>query len=172
MIYFDIDVCSTIQYTKLLEYIFRTCNKVSFHFPNFENTFENPKEIKLGKNGTVNQEYVEYLNKNHELISLCFQRGGKKYVAHTYMGAKFRYNTQVIDVNLFPKLKEMIKKVHIFEWQYPNLPEDLCFFADNKCRFYSVAHEHEFFICNETKEDLKFLSENHFEYIVKSQKSF
>lgn len=29
----------------------------------------------------------------------------------------------------------------LFNWRYPYFPEDLCFFKEHKCWFYTVAHE-------------------------------
>ena len=120
----------------------------------------------LKNDGTINKEYVNYLNKNQKILSLCFKNGGNRHIANEYVNAKFRYTTQIIRAKLFPEIKSMIKSTHIFEWQYPNMPEDICFFKGTLCRFLSTAHENEFYICNETKEDKLFLSKIKVEYSI------
>lgn len=165
MIYLDIDTCTEAQYSELLKYIFNICNKVSFHFPNFENTYESPRKIKYKNNGSLNEEYVRYLKKNEEIISLCLNAGAKKYMANDYVGYSFRYNTQVIVSKLLPEIKKLIKMHHIFDWQYPALPEDLCFYEDETCRFGSIAHEREFVIYHETSSDISFLTSKQFKFI-------
>ena len=166
MVYVDIENCSHNQYNDLINYILKICNNIYFHFPNFKNNSDYWK-INYDNNGNINQDSVLYLRKNQKLLDLCYKMGAKKYVSYEYLTTRLAYKTQIINVELFPYLEQLIRKHHIFQWQYNVLPEDLCFFKNDKCRFFSIAHEHQFMIFNETKDDISFLSNGKFEYLIK-----
>lgn len=43
----------------------------------------------------------------------------------------------------------------LFNWRYPYFPENLCFFKDNYCWFYSIAHEEYAYIYIKSLEEVK-----------------
>lgn len=165
MIYIDIEHCDECKYFELLNYIFQQCNWVTFHFPNFMN--KGSLDIRLDDRGNKNLEYGEYIKKNELLIAASLKHGGKKIITKTYNDVSLAYNTQVITVKLIKEIKEQLLQHHIFEWMYPNLPEDICFFKDNCCRFVSETHEGVFFIKNEKNDDIVFLRQHGFDHMIR-----
>lgn len=49
---------------------------------------------------------------------------------------------------------------NIFDWNGQNLPEELCFYKNNKVWFSCIYHERLLFIYNETKNDIDFLKKS------------
>lgn len=45
----------------------------------------------------------------------------------------------------------------LYSWQYPIMPEDLCFFQGERCYLKSVAHENLCFLYDDGKETKKAL---------------
>ena len=163
MLYLFIQDCEKGKYEIVLKYIFSLCNKVSFHLPNFCSSGD--YDIKYNNNGEKNFEYIEYLQKNRKITDLCFQKGAKRYTSNKYVGEKLAYNTQIVSVNLFSELKSLFLKHHLFEWKYPDLPEDVCFFFNEECKFQSVAHDGDLIMYKETKKDIDFFDLNGIEYM-------
>ena len=165
MVYIDIENCDREKYLELLRYIFRECNQVTFHFPNFTNT--GCVDVRLTNDGETNAEYVEYLARNAMLIRSCLNSGGIKKTTKVYNGVKLAYNTQMIQANLSESIKVLLKRTHLYNWLYPDLPEDVCFFRNGLCRYLSESHEQIFIMCNEKKEDIDFLKNMGFSFRIK-----
>lgn len=169
MIYVDLS-CTTNMYNNLLQYIFSCCNYVSFHMPNFNQSNTDSSYIMLNNNGEINVDYNEYVSRNDKLLKLCEKNGAIKYISKSYMGMRFGYVTQIYYVKLFNELKEYVCAKHLFDWNFEDLPEDLCFFSNKLCRFATVSHESQFVIYNEVPADKDFLIKNKFSYFIKKDK--
>ena len=52
----------------------------------------------------------------------------------------------------------------IFDWNGNNLPEELCFYRNNKKWFTCICHENLLFISDENNDDIKFLEQNHINF--------
>lgn len=65
---------------------------------------------------------------------------------------------QVVFYITAPEAKQVLKRVAgLFDWINPDYPQDLAFFKENKCWFYSVAHEKMASFVRATDEDVAFL---------------
>ena len=167
MIFVDITSCSHEIYEKFLEYIFITCDMVSFHFPNFQN--QGVGNILSDHAGGLNKEYAEYLDKNKKLLSQCMRYGAEIKVSNVYDGRKLGHNTKVLRTKLSDFLKLFISKYHLFDFLFPDLPEDLCFYKNGVCRFSSISHEEIFVVQNETKSDLDFLKAHGITHFIRKK---
>ena len=95
------------------------------------------------------------MDEKQKLLRELFAHGATQQKSNIYQDIKLGYETQIIKVKLYPELIERFKRYHLFEWLWWNgLPEDPCFFSQQKCRFVTVSHEETFYICDERKENL------------------
>lgn len=67
-------------------------------------------------------------------------------------------NVDVCVYRTAPAVKEFLNTVDsVFDWDYPNRPEDLSFFYHNECWFGSSAHEKYMFM-KDSRQNRKFLT--------------
>ena len=157
MIYFYFGDVQREKYVKFLNYIASVCDKVSFHIPNFDEDHELRK-------GIISKEYKKCIRNckwlTDKIEEDCIERRiSKEYVTTYYDG-----DTDVWILELTDKVKSIIQDSGDFKkWQYPDYPEDLCFYkkGSSKCWITTVAHEEEEPWCmfDETAEDIKMLEE-------------
>jgi len=55
-------------------------------------------------------------------------------------------------------LSSLLSVKSLFEWDWPLLPQDLCFYRKNQCWFKSVSHERLALLIKPTKFDIDFFS--------------
>lgn len=67
---------------------------------------------------------------------------------------------KIIFYKTHQEAREILKEVSFFnDWTRPSYPQDLAFFKQNVCWFYSVGHENISAVVNATDEELIFLSQ-------------
>ena len=145
------------KYNNLICHFLNECDEVSFQLPGVDS------------NGLPLTDlfWRTYHNKTQRFMQDCLKHGGKKTCSNYYQGMKLGQYSLIINVKLFSTLKQMIMNTHLFEWLAHNgLPEDICLYANKTLRIFTCSHESDFFICNENKDDIKFLSDNQFEYRI------
>lgn len=74
-----------------------------------------------------------------------------KTESFSYLGYKYGHlcKTFVVSTSDIVTCKKfLLRAKSIWDWQYPKLPEDICFFKNGKCIFRSVAHERLVFFDN------------------------
>jgi hypothetical protein len=81
----------------------------------------------------------------------------RKFVFKDYLGTEYMFyetgrKKEIIFAHFDESLLPELKKVKgLYDWQVPNLPEDLCFFKNGYCFLRSVAHEKLCFIYSNDK---------------------
>ena len=141
-----IDLNNKTTYNDILSYILKICDEISFHFPILE-------EKEYTNIQDLSEDYMKYESQKKELLSDLFKHGAKQEIGNIYQGIKLGYNTQIIRVKLYPRLIELLRKNHLYDWVWWNaLPEDPCFFCKKECRFMTVSHEEIFYVCNNKKD--------------------
>lgn len=88
----------------------------------------------------------------------------KNIVYHPDTGTSFQ-NSNIIFFECNKYTQNVLQKVNsVFDWNGQNLPEELCFYRNNKKWFVCVCHEKYLFIHNETEADKSFLQEEKIEF--------
>lgn len=142
-----LDLSNQKKYDCTIQYLFKECDEVTFHFPILDKKTHNIPELA--------DDYKLYLSERQKFLNELFSHGAKQYTSKTYLDSKLGFETQIIRVKLYSKLIEKFKSQHLFNWLWWNgLPEDPCFFSGGKCRFVTVSHEEMFYICDENKDGL------------------
>lgn len=147
MNYAHLDLSDKSKYNYLLDYIFRECDEVTFHFPVLE-------EYKYVNSEFVS-EYKKYMDEKQIFLNELFYHGAKQEKSKVYQGIRLGYYTKIIRTKIYPELIDKFKKHHLYDWLWWNvLPEDPCFFSGEKRRFLTVSHEEIFEVCDAKRDHL------------------
>jgi hypothetical protein len=127
------------KYEALIEYAYVRCDAFSFRLPHLS-----------GYDG-----YKERVMPVLEKL--------RPYVIKQYTGTEYFWSTgveaDIYVVSLAEELKDtLLSHSRLFDWQYPEAPEDLCFISKGKCWLSCIAHEDLCFIytdCAVEKEIIK-----------------
>lgn len=126
------------NYKVFIDYASKTCNCVSLVFE---------------KDEYSNDEY--FFQEEYRSISGCIIRK-ENGIVHPDTGSCF-YNADVLFLELDKSVVSLLKQASdIFDWNGTNLPEELCFYRDEKVWLTCVCHEKLLFIYNESFDDLNF----------------
>ena len=140
-----LDLTDEKKYAYILKYLLKECDEVAFHFPILDEKSYNTKELAV--------DYKLYIDEKQNFLKELFAHSAKQHKSRTYLDSKLGFETQIVQVKLYPELIERLKSRHLFEWLWWNgLPEDPCFFSGGECRFVTISHEEIFYICDEKKE--------------------
>ena len=66
-------------------------------------------------------------------------------------------------------LHHLLSAKSLFEWDWPLLPQDLCFYRMSHCWFYSVSHERMAIVTAPTQQDITFFKQLD---IISNEKSY
>lgn len=164
------------QYDNLINWAIQQSDVFTFHIPKLECEFYNMsnqtltdfKNIEHRYNNTIDSpDYLQY-RKNIEPILLRFSPYLiARYYDVNYAGSSYGYGLEIHVMNSTSQCKSLIldqKHKGLFGWLEPDLPEDLCFYAKNKCVLKSIAHEKLCFIYCNNKQISNLLYENHINF--------
>lgn len=111
--------------------------------------------------------YVNYYGKGYTKMMKHFKKALQPYQVKSrtnpsWPGTLSTYcpNTtyKVVFYNNSPEAKEILKQVtKLSDWSCPTYPQDLAFFKENQCWFYSVGHEKIAAIVHATEKDINFV---------------
>lgn len=131
------------RYNALIIYLYNCCDTLSFLIPDYDYA----EDIKYEDNIELFMSAIEpYIIKNYQSNEYCGSKTGGKYnIYHV-----------TFDENVIGPL---CAGLHLYNWIYPYLPEDLCFYKEGKCYLSSVAHEKLCWIYTEDEDEIKALKE-------------
>ena len=132
------------QYDDLIKYCLQTCDYFMFVTCNYDFLDDYPAKMENFKNKLKNLFVKERSNPIWPSTESLDDR-------HTYNICFYKCNSNAFNILKAPG--------GVFEWLYPNYPEDLSFFRGNECFMYLSAHEKELWFKNETDEDFSFFKE-------------
>lgn len=129
------------QYDDLIEYCLRTCDYFMFVICNFD--FTDDYNVKMEK---IKSKLSDLFVK---------ERSNPIWPSTESLDDRHKYN--ICFYKCDAKALELLKAPGgVFEWRYPDYPEDLSFFRGNQCFMYLSAHEEELWFQNETDKDVDF----------------
>ena len=83
---------------------------------------------------------------------------------------KYGSNVKEININVYKVCDEvkqyLMEPQGLFNWKYPNYPDDLCFFKDGYCWFNIVAHENVAFIHLKSEDEIKEIKRMGFKFSI------
>ena len=158
MLSIDLNLLTKEQFIELVNYIYKRCDRFSISIPNFQQKGCGDK-MKMNKFFRVYMETIKPIYDDIE-PHVIYKRITKKY-----MNSKYSHVMEVKVAKLYKGFKQILLENGCFwNWQYPDMPEDLCFFLGKKCWMLTISHEEVCFIYEETKEDIEMLEKNNILY--------
>jgi len=138
------------QLEEFIDYLYSKCNKFLMALPNFDRTRYQQNEM--------NDSYKKYLKKVKPICDDIEPYVIYRYTTKNYITARSKYIVDAILVKFYEGFKSILLESGGFhKWLYPDYPEDLCFFEDEKCWFFTTAYESKFYIVEPTDEDIKMI---------------
>jgi len=136
-------------YSSLVIFLFNCCDVVTFNLPKFSEkriTEKNRKYFPNQKLGIFphaeDEEFNNYKQKIEKLITPINHRIIRCYDDVEYCGSIRGYNAEIYNVSfLADTIGFFMQAISLYNWLYPNLPEDLSFYKKGKCFLRSIAHE-------------------------------
>lgn len=138
------------KYYLLLDYLFSKCDVFTFHLPDKFNEFISENNIEYfpwcNLNTYVNsidsKEFEEYKNSIEYRVREFRRFFIKEYIDVEYAGNIYGNKMEIKVIRFDESLLGALKATSgLYDWQYPKMPEDLCFYSQGKCFLRSVAHE-------------------------------
>ena len=164
------------QYHKLIDYLFSKCDIFTFQVANYYQeylTYKNTKYfLHCDLNNYTNEEdcdqYIEYKTRIMKYIDQFKNFFIAEYVDVEYIGyGVSTYKREIKVVKLDKSLVDILKTTNgLYDWKFPNMPEDLCFYSKGKCLLSSVAHEGLCFIYADTEETVSAIKEIGLDYVL------
>lgn len=156
------------QYYSLISYLFKRCDMISFCLPNFglnivteKNKQAFPPHTPMGlyeKNEDF--DFEAYKNKVLEYMK---DSGIPNYIIHEYEDVEYcesirAYLSKIYYVSFVEDtIGFFMVSQGLFQWKYPELPEDLCFYRKGKCFLRTVAHENICEIYEDNVDEIRYL---------------
>ena len=150
------------SYYRLIDYALMRCDVFTFHVPNYnkicvtEKNKECYPEYDVGyvKTDESNDDFIIYKNNVASKIEPLQKSFIHNYYDVEYMGSIFGYESEITLVDFNEEAYGFLKATgDLYNWKYPHMPEDLCFFSKGQCWLRSIAHEKLCFIY--TDDDLE-----------------
>ena len=140
------------QYLMLVEFCLFECDIVSLCLPNLE-------EVRCDGFRTYKKNAQPILDMFEPNLIFSEQ-------TNHYVGEELEYPNEVYYYNTLGLSNEPFNMVEsIYDWRYPDFPEDLCFFKGEICWFKSIAHENMAFIYDDSQETKGHLTWLGFHYL-------
>lgn len=140
------------KYERLIKYLFTKCDSISFFVSDFSETWYTQKNISRFPNRVIvkknslskNENSLDkYVSKMENDFPLLFENYKKKHRDVEYYHTLSDRTLVIYEVPFDEKVLHefLLKQDGLYSFQYPKLPEDLCFFRGNTLLFSSVSHE-------------------------------
>ena len=152
------------QYNLFIKFMLENCDSFTFFLPNFnknvvtvDNKFYFPNdEIGAIKYSGDCMDFQTYKKTVADRVELISNNIIKKTNDVKYCGDIYTYDCEIYVVKINEFLdKKFFKADSLFDWKYPMLPEDICFYKDGKCLMRSIAHEEMCSIYNTEFDDIE-----------------
>ena len=107
-VYLDLNSFDDKEFKKLWDYVFDNADSFSLRFPNHNHATSNTMKLKYNNKGELDEEFIDYLNKNQALICDCDRYLIKKYISNIYLDEKYGSLAQIYYCKIFDCLVNII----------------------------------------------------------------
>lgn len=176
MLYIKNDIKDKIYYG-LMFYAFMRCDVVTFHLPNFNKRVINEKnkdvlfenlDFGVKEKKRDNHDYSDYLDNIEELLADFKKNILYEYKDVEYVGSIYGHECDIKVISLSSQIvfNNLMGSGRLYDWKYPELPEDLCLFSKGKCWLQSIAHEELCFIYTDDPLEMKILKKIGLKFLI------
>ena len=130
------------DYKLLLEYVLAQCDVMTMRIPQYSETDINLKTSHKTSNAHEAFARTYYDNACNFVETLFHKHIIKTEIANHYCESTYSDLQKIYYIRVNTEVAELLSLVdHLFAWQYPFMPEDLCFYKQGICVISSVCHE-------------------------------
>ncbi len=159
--------CNNEQYIKIIEFLYERCDIIAFSLPNYFAEYIKPCDD--SKSSIIldidNEKFEEYKKTVNSILKEINGAVKKIYTDTNYFDQGNGYLREIYILSFEQNVLEFLKKFENFgTWLHPNLPEDLCFFSNEKLLFSSLSHEDECRFFDDSIDVCNFIEEIEVDY--------
>lgn len=147
------------KYKKIITKLIKQSDFITFHIPNYGKILKSYDDIHEEEyTNEFNEDYLEY--RKHCLTQIKEIQDDiiEVYNDTDYCTQSYEYELEIYVVRTSTEVEKFLLSFnHFNEWQYPNMPEDLCFYKGNKCLFESITHENMYNVRNDLDKVIRIL---------------
>ena len=157
---------SNKTYYKLIDYITNRCDMFSFFYPHYNKIIVTSKnseiypeyEIGFESISQGENEYIQNVSNLQWRTDYIRKKIIKSYEDVEYVGSTCGCACQITIAQLDESIGGFFKSTGgLYDWRFPDMPEDLCFFSKGNCWLRSIAHEKLCFIFTDDDYEKKVL---------------
>lgn len=160
-------------YDKVIDFLMTQCDQFAFCVPNLGKTLINESnakyfpEYKIGYT-EMDDDWVEDYNRYRvnikKYLDSISEHIKNHYIDTIYCDSISEYEKEIFLIELNDDTRKFFDYVKdLYQWKYPDFPEDLSFYRKGKVFMSSVAHENMCEFCKKRKVE-EFLKNNNIEY--------
>jgi hypothetical protein len=159
------NICKATYYV-LINYLLEKSDIFTFSVPNFGKYISPFGEERIVKYLDDGSEFLEYKNKVMPKIEKITDHLLKMYCSEKYGTNTYDREREIYVVKIDESLdRSFFENVGLFDWRYPNFPEDFCFYKNGQCVMELISHEELCFFFLVDDELLRFLDDINAYYI-------
>lgn len=141
----------------LVEYVYDSCDLISFNVPSFHHSKSNTQSIALKDDGNRDEDFIIQNENTLTLIRECNMKIVGTSVKSEYGDSKYSYMLQVYYVTPTPEFKALLMNNYFRDWIAPDFPEDVILYKGNNPRLVTVSHEELVSLKMANVEDMAFM---------------
>ena len=155
------------QYCKLIFYLLKKCEFFTFCLPDFGKLIRVSDGERTAQRLDDGSSFISYKNKVMPEIEKISTHLVHVYESEIYGTNGYDREREIYVVKIDDSLDVSFFDNHsLFDWRYPDFPEDICFYKEGKCYMETVAHEQWCFFYSADEELESFLQESNIEYWI------
>ena len=155
------------QYSDLILYLLKKCEFFTFCLPDFGKLIRVSDGERTAQRLDDGSAFISYKNKVMPEIEKLSTHLVQVYESEIYGLNEYDREREIYVVKIDDSLDASFFDNHsLYDWRYPDFPEDICFYKDGKCFMETVAHEQLCFFYFADEELESFLWEKHIEYWI------
>ena len=174
---FEITIVGNIcgeAYDKLISRLVQISESFLFHLPNMGKTLVNERNAELMEGYPLGyieetdcEQHQAYIEKMQPFLNIIEKDIIEHHKDTGYLDQMSNLEIDVYSVTISENTKNFFAKSdNVFNWQYPNFPEDPCFLSSDDCIFQVIAHENLSFLYRDDPYIISLLDEYDIEYMM------
>lgn len=135
------NICNA-DYYAFINYLLKKSDMFTFSVPNFGKyicPFAQERVVKYLDDGS---DFLRYKKKVMPRIKKIEDHQIKMYCSEIYAGNTYDREREIYVIKIDESLdRSFFENVGLFDWRYPDFPEDFCFYNNGQCIMELISHE-------------------------------
>ncbi|MBI9010498.1 MAG: hypothetical protein JEZ05_10780 [Tenericutes bacterium] len=141
------------KYDLLIRYLYTKCNKITFFITDFSIKLDkaNITKYHFGKpivsldEHELNPSFLEYINLTEKKVPVTMKNVLRKYFDFKYPHTVSDRLILVYEIKFTEEVLYELININrdLYSFNYPDLPEDICFYSEDRILVSTICHEEE-----------------------------